>query len=165
MRCNSYVKDPILHANAISYSVEHSHPLFKLWAAEVEKEPSTLSAAIGHCLQAFGHNQIKPMKVESSDPARLGHVFQHPDWVRQVPCLPDAAYICYISLVMTRERSCREASCSDNEHVAHARARSSTEAGTGVWCQTLCFISSNCKCSSSYRHWSYSHITPHLASL
>ena len=39
--------------------------LCTLWASEVEREPSTISAAIDHSLQAFGHARAKTIQAQA----------------------------------------------------------------------------------------------------
>ena len=39
--------------------------LCALWASEVEREPSTISAAIDHSIQAFGHARVKTIQAQA----------------------------------------------------------------------------------------------------
>ena len=39
--------------------------LYTLWASEVEREPSTISAAIDHSLQAFVHARAKTIQAQA----------------------------------------------------------------------------------------------------
>ena len=39
--------------------------LCTLWASEIEREPPTISAAIDHSLQAFGHARAKTIQAQA----------------------------------------------------------------------------------------------------
>ena len=50
--------------------------LFKLWAAELEREPTVLSEAIRSSLQVFGYDRVKPAQAEAVQAIPQGqHVF------------------------------------------------------------------------------------------
>ena len=50
--------------------------LFKLWAAELEREPTVLSEAIRSSLQVFGYDRVKPAQAEAVQAILQGqHVF------------------------------------------------------------------------------------------
>ena len=46
--------------------------LCTLWASEVEREPSIISAAIAHCLQAFGHPHAKTIQAQAVEATLQG---------------------------------------------------------------------------------------------
>ena len=46
--------------------------LCTLWASEVEKEPWTISAAIKHSLQAFGHASTKVFQAQALEATLQG---------------------------------------------------------------------------------------------
>ena len=56
--------------------------VYTLWASEVERELSTISAAIDHSLQVFGHARAKTIQVQAVQAALQGRdVFVSvPNW-------------------------------------------------------------------------------------
>ena len=70
--------------------------LCTLWASEVEREPWTISAAIDHSLQAFGHARTcedNPSAGSSSDSPRTRCLRERTDWIRKVVDFLDAAFL------------------------------------------------------------------------
>ena len=46
--------------------------LCTLWASEVEREPSIISAVIAHGLQAFGHPRVKTIQAQAVEATLQG---------------------------------------------------------------------------------------------